>query len=315
MPIIIPFTDEKTWLENRAQDITSTESAALFGLSPYATEFELFYLKTKRAESSFTQSQRTLWGSRLESAIAQGVAEDLDLKIRNVRRYMRHDTVARMGSSFDFEIVSHERGAGLMEIKNVDSLVYRNSWDDNEAPEHIEIQVQHQMEVANRDWCLIVPLVGGNEARPFYRERDREMGAAICAAVSRFWDNVNAGREPLPDYARDAEFVIKLHQSAGDKVLNATTDEKITALMRDYNEASVQEKTAEGIKESIKAELLDIIGDDVSKVLADGYSLSCGMVSGQPPKIITAEMLGETIGGRKGYRGFRVTKKTDKVKK
>jgi predicted phage-related endonuclease len=52
--------DKNHWLELRSQNINSTESACLFGISPYITEFELYHRKqTKeiaRAEESFSQT-------------------------------------------------------------------------------------------------------------------------------------------------------------------------------------------------------------------------------------------------------------------
>lgn len=42
---IIQITSEAQWLGERKKDITSTEIPALYGLSPYKTEFELFHEK------------------------------------------------------------------------------------------------------------------------------------------------------------------------------------------------------------------------------------------------------------------------------
>ena len=41
----IERTSEQAWLQQRAKDVTSTEVSALFGLSPYMTEFELWHRK------------------------------------------------------------------------------------------------------------------------------------------------------------------------------------------------------------------------------------------------------------------------------
>jgi hypothetical protein len=67
--------------------------------------------------------------------------------------------------------------------------VYHRNWIDDgegniEAPEHIEMQIQHQMEVADIDWCCLVALVGGNTQKVHLpRKRDREIGGNIRAKV------------------------------------------------------------------------------------------------------------------------------------
>lgn len=308
MPIAIVPENEEHWLQLRSEDVTSTEVAALFDLSPYMTVMELHYLKSGKKALDFEETNRIKWGRRLEAVIAKGVADDLKLDIRKVNRYMRHSDVPRMGSSFDFEIVNNERGPGILEIKNVDGFIYRQSWQDNEAPEHIEIQVQHQLEVADREWAMICPLVGGNEAKPFIRMRDRAVGEAIRNAVSEFWRMVDAGEEPKPDYERDAEFIISLHQAAGDQVLN-TQDQTLADLLKMYKEAGAAESAAEKHKQAIKAQILDLVGDSYSKVLCSNFTLSCGFTSEVPPTVITPDMVGQTYGGRKGFRNFRVTEK------
>lgn len=104
------------------------------------------------------------WGRNLESAIAHGAAEDMGWDISKFDVYMRNEN--RLGSSFDYKIRSVEDGDGILEIKNVDAVAYRQNWKDDgvniEGPEHIELQIQHQMEVANLDWTALVCLVGGN---------------------------------------------------------------------------------------------------------------------------------------------------------
>ena len=41
----IPVTDKQSWLQARLQDVTSTEVSALYDLSPYRTEFDLYQEK------------------------------------------------------------------------------------------------------------------------------------------------------------------------------------------------------------------------------------------------------------------------------
>ena len=98
--------DKQSWLEARLQDITSTEVSALFGISPYLTEFELWYQKKEKTIVELQENERMKWGTLLQDSIAQGIAEEQGWKIRRMDEYIREDEL-RAGSSFDFCIVIH----------------------------------------------------------------------------------------------------------------------------------------------------------------------------------------------------------------
>lgn len=299
------IADEAEWLRWRTLDVTSTEVSALFGLSPYITEFELWHSKRDRVVSAIEQKGRMLWGTRLQDAIAAGVAEDLGWQVERLDDYMR-DPDARMGSSFDFAAIDPKANeAGLMEIKNVDRFVYFDAWTDGadgiEAPKHIELQVQHQLEVADMPWCAIVALVGGNEAKVAIRKRDRAIGAHLRKRIASFWASVDAGTPPKPDYEADADFIAKLYGKA-DASLAIDADAETEALLAEYATLGDAEKR----RTAIKAEVLHRIGE-ASKVRTPFGTLTCGETAANPGKLITEAMVGERIGARAGFRQFRFT--------
>ena len=306
---IIPHTTEQAWLEARKQDVTSTESAALFGMSPYLTHFELWHAKRNGIAREFKTNDRMKWGNRLESAIAHGIAEEQGWAILPMKDYMR-DPDARLGSSFDFMITSLGEPVHL-EIKNVDYLAFRDGWiehDDGsiEAPEHIEMQVQHQMAVSGFKRSFIGAFIGGNRSVVIERERDEDVIAAIRHKVAAFWRTVDAGDEPSPMMPADAAAVIRLNQYAQPgKILDAGSDEEIASLVTEYKSAAAAEARAAEDKEVAKARLLERIGD-AEKVLLHSWTISASIQAETPPTVITADMIGTTYGGRKGFRNLRV---------
>lgn len=313
----IEIESEEQWLAERAKDVTSTEVSALYGLSPYKTEFELFHEKRDGIRVKFAANERMKWGNRLESAIAHGAAEDQGWQIAKLNVYMR-DPMYRIGSSFDFEILSSANGKGILEVKNVDRLQYQRGWVDDgegniEAPEHIELQIQHQMEIAGYEWTALVALVGGNEQKIIYRNRDKEIGKDIRAKVAQFWERIATNTPPSPDYSADAEFIIKqLHGTADESVIaDATQDPQTEELIRQYIVAAGEYKNMEKVRDSYKAQILERIGK-ASKVFSSFGTISCGNVSGKAGTLITPEMVGTTIGSSTGYRSFRFTPKKEK---
>jgi putative phage-type endonuclease len=300
---IVP-KDKEEWLSLRRRNINSTEVAALFGCSPYTTAFELWHRKKDDTEVSFEMNERVAWGMRLESAIAQGVAEENKWSVKKIEEYM-FDDVLRLGASFDFEITTAtsdlKEQVGILEVKNVDSLIAKQNWlinDDGtvEAPPHIEIQVQVQLAVSGLPFAYIAALVGGNRVFLIKRTPDAKIIDAIKAKVAQFWASIEANKAPAPDFAQDAEFISKLYGYAeAGKVFDATGDKEIEKLALEYKDASAAENVADEKKKSIKAQLLVKIGD-AEKVLCDGFSITCGTVG---PALIEAYE-------RKGFRQFRI---------
>lgn len=301
--IITPDNHEH-WLDLRTKDVTSSEVAALFGLSPYMTEFELWHRKKDGYVVELGENDRLKWGNRLESAIAHGIADDMNWSVQPMKHYAR-DPELRMGSSFDFEIL--QPAGGLLEIKNVDALQFKEKWDTdeeiNEAPPHIELQVQHQFAVSGKSYGYIGALIGGNTVHLIRREPNDKIIKKIRAKIKQFWESIDRGEEPNPDFVKDADFIASLYKYAEpDSVLDATYDPAIETLAHRYLEAGEEVKAAQANKDAAKAELLTMIGP-VEKVLGEGFSISAGMVG--PAKVAYE---------RKGYRTFRVYKKKGKKK-
>lgn len=339
---IVTPRDEAHWLAMRAENINSTETAALFGCSPYSTEYELHLLKRGDIESDFKANERMIWGNRLEAAIAYGIAEDHGLVVEPFKQYIRLPEL-RMGSSFDFKIVGivpgwsgdnttfrdlfMEHGPGIMEVKNVDGLQFKRGWiagEEAEAPPHIEFQVQHQLEVCGLGWSIVAPLVGGNRPVPFFRLRDMATGNIIRQKIASFWRNHDAGVLPEPDYTRDGDAIARLYLFDNGQTIDLTKDERLTELCMEYKAAGADEKAAKSRKDAAKAEILTII-EHAKKVFADGFTLSAGTVAGGEVSVnrpaytrltitangfnLTESLIKESSSTytREPYRGMRIT--------
>lgn len=303
---IIKPTDRQHWLSLRLQDVTSTEVSALFGLNPYMTKFELWHRKKAQEVVEFEANDRMKWGDRLEPVIAHGVAEDYGWTVHPFKEYMR-DTELRAGSSFDFMMFDGE-AEGLMEIKKVDSLIFRDKWFfegdkssvPTDAPPHIELQVQHQLMLSQHPYARIVALVGGNKAHILKREPDLTIIEKIRKEIADFWQSIEANIEPAPDYEKDIEFLSNLYGYAEPGKFIDSTDE-IKQYAVDYVMAMEDEKSAVARKKVAKGKILELIGD-AEKVIDEDFSITAGVTG---PSFVEAYE-------RKGFRNFRVNWKKKK---
>lgn len=307
--------NEAEWLANRTHDITSTEIGALFGIDSATyipSLFELWHRKKNKFSVEFEDNERVKWGKRLETSIANGVAEDNGWTIRPMTEYIRLPK-ERIGASFDFSIDGYGERVngkipttdkkGLLEIKNVDSLQLKQKWiieDDNiEAPLHIELQVQHQLLVSGRAFAYIAALVGGNRVVLIRREADAKVHEAIKDKAKAFWESVEKNEPPAPDFRRDSDFISHLYSySQPGKVIESSDTPGLQELVNRYRAVQAIESEAKKDKEALKAEILTII-NDAEKVVGDGWSISSGLIG--PTWIEAYE--------RKGYRNFKINAK------
>lgn len=312
------------WKGLRKHDVTSTESAALFGMSPYLTAFELYHRKREKQITEIDMHDRMLWGQRLQDVVATGIAEDNGVRVRRFNKYIRL-VQCRMGSSFDFEIVGlvepwdreetvlremyRKHGTGNLEIKCVDWLVFRDQWTKNEdgtieAPPHIEIQTQHQLHVSGRAWTGIGVLVSGHTPIIIARLRYPDVGDSIECSVVDLFQRIKAGTPPEPEYPRDAKVICGLYGHAEPgKVYDGRADVDITALCAAYTEAHKRFTLAKEDKDVAKAKILQKIGD-AERVIADGFKISAGLIG---PTSYTVE--------KEGYRNFKVYPQKQKEQK
>ncbi len=266
---------ESTWHNLRRGDVTATSAASLFGVSPYQTPFDLFHRLAGNVVVIIEESDRMKWGKRLQAAIARGICADHGWKIVDSYPfiYARSATCPGMGASPDYvirDVARPERGLGLLEIKNVDKFVAKDDWTDDEAPVHIEMQVQHQLHACDLAWGVIGGLVGGNDVKVYERERDRAVGDEIAVRITDMHDRVRRNDPPAPDFLADYETIRALYRNAevGKQIdlgpeggVDVEAAETLLALMKAENAAGIAKKNAEEDHKRIRAELLVTLGD------------------------------------------------------
>ena len=314
--ITINPENKQEWLELRTQDITSTEIAALFGINPWVTEYELWHRKKSGLIVEIEENARLKWGLRLQDAIAAGVAEEQGWNIRRMDEYGRIPEL-RIGASFDFAILGinpeiggpgpiwKEELQGLLEIKNVDGLQFKKGWivdgDNVEAPPYIELQVQHQLLVSGRAYAYIGALIGGNNLVLIKREPSPKIHEAIKQKAAEFWELIDKNYPPPPNFETDSKFIASLYNySEPGKVVDVAENEQIVKMAEEYKEAGDKIKGLDNMRDEIKARILTAIGD-AEKATGGNFTVSAGMVG---PADVSYH--------REGYRTFKITWRKDK---
>lgn len=306
-----PVRDDAHWKELRAQHVGGSEIAALFGEHAQLTRWELWHVKKGLLPAAdLSDNDRVFWGSILEPAIAQGIAAKTGWKIRKVRRYHSCLPDLGLGASLDFEIVAHDRGAGVLEIKTADWLVAKR-WEDGSPPLAYELQLQSYMGCTGRKWGVMGVLVGGNDLRLFEYERRPKTIEIIRKEVAEFWRSIAENKPPKPDFARDSEAVVKLYSTVTEgKVVDLSGSNRLPELIADYLRGGAEEKSGKATREAARAEIFSVIGD-AEVATCGSFRIAAGSVAAKPDRLITADMVGQTLKGKAGYRSIRITERKD----
>lgn len=272
----ISFDSKEDWLVARLGDVTSTEVSALFGANPFMTRYELWREKKYRQQREIPDNPRMVWGRRLESAVARGVAEDEGWEIRKWNTYERVPSL-RVGSSFDYRILNSPKA--VLEIKVVDSWIFRKTWVEHpdgtiEPPPYMEFQLQHEMLCSGYEQAYLYALVGGNAPVKVFREADKKFHDAIVEQVGEFWATIDAGIEPEPDYTRDGSAIREKYSwTDPDSTLNAIGDTKFAALCATDAELATILKEKDAYRKAVRAEILDRMRNN-EYAIADGFVVS-----------------------------------------
>lgn len=269
------------WHDARRMTVGGSEVAALFGLSPHLTRFQLWHIKAGNLPPpDLSDNDRVFWGAILEPAIAAGVAAKKSWDVLKWTRWLKSERCAGLSASLDYVINDTARGKGALEIKTVDGLQFR-AWEDGEPPMAYMLQLQAQLAVTGWDWGAIAVLIGGNDLRIFEHERHDATIRKIEAEVAAFWQSIRDSKEPAIDFNADADAIKELHRDIDGETRDFSDSNRLPVLCGEYKAAGADESAAKARKEAAHAEILSLIGK-TGLATTKGWRIKSTTVAGGP---------------------------------
>lgn len=297
----------------RASVVGASEVAALFDLSPWLTHFELWHRKkgsvatpefNAMRDDGTPENERVDWGIRLEPAIIEAAKDRFGYTDREQLPHLSNGN--GLGGHPDRRVTCPNRGPGLLEVKMVDWLE-RKKWGD-EPPAHYLLQSQTCQGLDRVAWGDVIVLVGGNSLERFCYDFRPKLFSEIEARVAAFWQSIADNKPPKPDYSRDGTTLAELFNDPADTLIDLRRDNRMPDLCNEYLAAKEAERAAACRVDAAKAELLEKLGNNAA-AMVEGFSVRIPEVAGKPDQIITADMVGKTIPGRKPHRRFYIKMK------
>jgi predicted phage-related endonuclease len=259
------------WHAARLKNIGGSEIAGLFGVqADYAqSAYTLHMVKSGRIPAppvDNSPGSRVWFGIKLEPTIAALAAELYGWNIEK-GGYCLDDTTPGMACSLDYlisepgpeEIKLGFTGKGVLQIKNIDGIQFRQKWTGDEPPFPILLQLQHEIACSGCTWGVIIGMVGGNEL-PAYRYAKREKTIALIRKrVTEFWEGVRAGKPPLVDGTDStAAAIAALYPTLGiEAPIDLSTDNELPEICAGLIVATADRKGAEANEQEYKNRLRD----------------------------------------------------------
>ena len=321
MPLLPIPDDRAAWLVMRQQYVGGSEIGSLYPehkANYQPSIFALHQLKSGNIEADAIddESDRMLLGTCLEAGIIRAAVEKWGYKTA-MPLYAVNDACPGSASTPDAfiteptqaELLLGYSGPGLMQIKLVDGLQYRNTWD-GEPPAHIVLQVHKEMWDSGRAWGVVVALIGGSKLERWHYARDAELEADMARRITAFWAGVRERREPAIDGDKSTTGALKamfpkLRPAA--EVLDLRGHPGIDKIIDAYVKQKALEKVAGEAKTEAYNELLSLVGKFRKAALPKGGMLSISVTPAKLPTPVTAEMVGTVLAGRKESRRATLT--------
>lgn len=170
-------------------------------------------------------------------------------------------------------------GEGIIQIKSVDQWAFKRTWlneaGEVEAPIHVLAQTLTEMHMTGASWGTIVALVIGQGVDLHIIDVEPIDGlmATLIQKNRDFWQRVDAGERPPPDYGRDLALIATLNKGRidPDKTLDLSGDNAFMNAVKDYQDAKARLSVAEKQKTVAEAEMRDKIGDAIAATAGDFF--------------------------------------------
>jgi predicted phage-related endonuclease len=261
------ITNREEWKAWRRADlVTASGVGGLFGYHPFTSKLKL-YVAARGVEFNEFENMMMKKGRIIEPSVAAAVREERpEWTISPAGVYLR-DPELKLGATPDFFVFDPAReGRGVLQAKTTSRDILEKEWDGGtRVPDWIRDQVQTEAMLSVAEWAVVAALV----VERYYINCaiievpiDFAHQARIVSAVIEFADDVRAGREPSPDFEKDAA-VINARSPFGipGSTLDLTGNNSAQELLA--RRAAYRERItdAEAQCEVIETELKFMLGD------------------------------------------------------
>lgn len=256
----------------RANAIGSSDAAAILGVSPYSSAWDVWAEKTGRLVSRTFAEEATELGDVNEQPLVQWMTRRRKMIGLQFDVLLEHPEIPFFRSNADGlgkEIESGQETEVGIEAKTAGLTgPVVGTWGDDEwtdeIPEHYFIQCQFQMMCGGMNRVYVPALIGGRGRKAYCVQRQERTIELMMPVLIRFWEH-NIQKDIAPEQcAPSLETARYLRRPKGKRVpINS-------AIVMEWDSARAARLDAEKLEDYTKAKMLGALGDAEEGDLGNG---------------------------------------------
>lgn len=292
------------WLNQRLKGIGGADSAAIMGVSPWQTAYDLWEVKTRITTGDDISGKWSVQkGHALEGALRDRfyllhVGEGWNVYDGTLKTFVSRKHPFMLADLDGVITKPGEKTPGVLEIKTASR---RSDWDDGEGGYQIPLyyltQVTHYLAVTGWTWGYVYVAfpVGDPVEIPF--KRDEDDIATLIGAESTFWDHVEKKTAPALIGLNDVREAFPSDNARTETLTGAQAD-NLNTLAQKLDQTEQQIRKYESDKKLLTDELSVLIGKNKT-VQTDAWRASLNTIhyKAQPARTIPAKPA-RTLRGR-----------------
>lgn len=254
----------------------ASEIAAVAGLNPHASPWDVWLAKTGQAQ--FNGNEFTEWGQRLEPAIRLRYCDETGAIVvvpSGSMFHAIHEWVRATPDGMIWDGATPERiedlrhsspetlrdskASRLFQAKNVNEWAARMAGWSDACPDHVQLQEQWEMLVTGAPEADVCALIGGNTwvmHRVFFDARIANDLLEIGAAFMR---NLEQGIQPKVDGSDACSRHLRAQLRKRDAIVEVVADEDLESAVQTWHDAHVEIARANARKEAARSKVMAAI--------------------------------------------------------
>lgn len=244
--------DGPQWLEERRKGVGGSDVAAIMGLSPWKTAYQVYQEKRKEVKD-WQGNERTDWGKRMEPAIRQWYSDQTGRPVRVPDKIITHSKYPFMLASLD----GFTDDRRVVEIKTARSAKGWGEPGTDEIPDYYRVQVEHYMVVTGFEVADVPVSIAGGSPELYEVPSDRELQEMIIEACAAFWKRVIEGNPP--DAVCYSDAVARFGHSAAKGAVVASSE--VLDAVIDLRSVRDSKASLEAREEELRGRLIIALGD------------------------------------------------------
>lgn len=264
--VLSPLSRED-WLALRRQTIGASEAAALLGIHPYTTAYELWAGRSGLVEADQSETPAMRRGRLLEDDALQIIGEERPSWTLTPNPipggFVFRDMGPRVSATPDcFAVDPNRPGRGVIQVKSLEPSIFRKTWkqDDGsiEPPLHVAVQATIEAALTECTWASAAALVVGFGMDVHLVEVPiiAPLWERVRQEVAKFWEQVETQTPPDPDFSKDGDLIAKIYGHGDGSTIDLSGENHLPEILAEDEALRDSISVAKSRRDEIKAEVV-----------------------------------------------------------